>query len=127
MKSYIDTCPQRAITEVHHTIATWLPVALECGHTTKINWTAHVGQTTGCTECAREQTRKCRQCGDTIELGEVCACFDDFVQCDFEGANAECAREQTRECRQCGDTIELGEVCACFDDFVQCTLDGKVL
>lgn len=51
MSTYIDTCPQRAIKEVHHTTQTWLPVTLDCGHTIKINWTARIGQTTGCTTC----------------------------------------------------------------------------
>lgn len=52
--SYVDTCPQRAVVTVHHTIATWLPVALDCGHVEQINWTAKVGDKIGCTTCKRE-------------------------------------------------------------------------
>jgi len=49
--SYVDRCPQRKIVEIYHTIATWLPVKLECGHIDRLNWTPIVGQKTGCTDC----------------------------------------------------------------------------
>lgn len=52
MTTYRDTCPQRKIVTVHHTIQTWLPVTLECGHREEINWTARVGSVIGCTKCA---------------------------------------------------------------------------
>lgn len=51
MSDYRNMCPKRAITEVHHTTQTWLPVTLECGHVEKINWTARIGQVIGCISC----------------------------------------------------------------------------
>ncbi len=51
--SYRDTCPQRTVTTVHHTIATWLPVRLDCGHVEEINWTTREGAKIGCTHCQR--------------------------------------------------------------------------
>lgn len=52
--SYRDTCPKREVVTVHHTIATWLPVTLSCGHREEINYTAHVGHVMGCIACAKE-------------------------------------------------------------------------
>ncbi len=53
--SYRDTCPQRTVIEVHHTVNTWLPVKLSCGHTDRINWTPRLGDSIGCTVCEDEQ------------------------------------------------------------------------
>jgi hypothetical protein len=44
----------RKVIKVHHTIATWLPVTLSCGHVEKIDWTAREGSEIGCIECQRE-------------------------------------------------------------------------
>ncbi len=38
---------------VRHTIATWLPVTLSCGHTQQINFTVSEGSVLGCTDCAK--------------------------------------------------------------------------
>lgn len=51
--AFCASCPQRVIIEVHHTVATWLPVTLSCGHTARVNWTARLGERTGCTECQK--------------------------------------------------------------------------
>lgn len=53
--SFLTSCPQRLITTADFTIGTWLPVTLECGHTSQINWTPRVGESrTGCIECQRQ-------------------------------------------------------------------------
>lgn len=56
--SYRDTCPQRVITRVHHTVKTWLPVTLSCGHVERINWTAKEGERIGCTYCATPAAKR---------------------------------------------------------------------
>ena len=50
--NYRDTCPQRTVVTIHHTIRTWLPVTLDCGHVETINWTPQVGWKVGCIACA---------------------------------------------------------------------------
>jgi hypothetical protein len=55
--SYRKTCPQRAVTTVHHTIKTWLPVTLSCGHTEQINFTVSEGFVMGCTQCRHDEDR----------------------------------------------------------------------
>lgn len=51
MSNYQNTCPKRTVTIVHHTVQTWLPVTLSCGHVEKVNWTARVGEVMGCISC----------------------------------------------------------------------------
>lgn len=57
-KDYRSTCPKRTILAVHHTVATWLPVSLDCGHTERIDWTARLGDHIGCTQCASSSEPK---------------------------------------------------------------------
>lgn len=51
--TYLESCPQRAVIEIRHTIKTWLPVKLDCGHVEEINWTPRIGSKVGCTACER--------------------------------------------------------------------------
>lgn len=51
MSNYQNTCPKRTVITVHHTIQTWLPVTLSCGHVEKVNWTARAGEVMGCISC----------------------------------------------------------------------------
>jgi hypothetical protein len=60
MSAYRNSCPQRVVTEVHHTVATWLPVTLSCGHSDRVNWTARVGEQVGCIECQKDHERQQR-------------------------------------------------------------------
>ena len=51
VQDYRSTCPKRAVIAVHHTIGTWLPIVLDCGHRQLINWTADTGDQVGCLDC----------------------------------------------------------------------------
>jgi len=59
--SYRDTCPQRAVVEIYHTVKTWLPVKLDCGHVETLNWTPQIGWKMGCIACAEAATTMRRE------------------------------------------------------------------
>lgn len=50
--TYREICPQRTVVEIRHTVETWLPVKLDCGHVERINWTPRIGWKVGCIACA---------------------------------------------------------------------------
>lgn len=51
--TYRQTCPQRTVVEIHHTVKTRMPVKLDCGHIEEINWTPRIGWKVGCIACAK--------------------------------------------------------------------------